>query len=100
MFSVLLGEVGILCGDSPIYSKAFIQDTNPTIYFWMVELITLILENSRFAQDCKTMSKATRHKELAMIVFSQFYCHMLSVCRASLTNVQMDKQIPQILAPY
>ena len=36
------------------------------------------------------MGKALRNKELTMIVFCQFYCHMLAVCGRALADVYGD----------
>ena len=45
----------------------------------MVEIVTLILENSCLTQYRKAMSKTTGNKELAMIVLSKFYRHMMTI---------------------
>jgi formate hydrogenlyase subunit 6/NADH:ubiquinone oxidoreductase subunit I len=52
-----------------------------SICFWSIKIIAFILENSRFTQYNKTMSKSSRHKELTVIFFTQLHCYMLSVCR-------------------
>ena len=58
----------------------------------MIELITLILEDGCFAQYSKTVSKSTRHKKLTVIVFSKFNCDVLTISRASLSNINGDIQ--------
>ena len=80
MFSILLAKVCFVGRDSPVNTKRVIKDTDTTIDLRMIELITLILENSSFAQNCKAVSKATRDKELTVVLFSQLYSHMLAVC--------------------
>ena len=73
--------------NSPIYPKCVIQNANASICFWMIELITLILEYGRFRENSKTVCKASGHKELAMIILCQFYSHMLTISGASFTNI-------------
>ena len=53
----------------------------------MVEIIALVLENRRFAQDGKSVGKALGDEELAVIVFRELDSHVLSVGRASLADV-------------
>ena len=64
MFGVFLAQKCFFRRYVPIYSKGLVNNRNTTIYFRMIEFITLILKHSCFTQYSKTMSKATRHKEL------------------------------------
>ena len=64
MFGVLITEISLFCRDAPVYAKTIIQDANATISLWMIELITLILEDCGFAKHSKTMCKSSRYKEL------------------------------------
>ena len=45
----------------------------------MIEVITLVLEDGGLGEDGEAVGKTLRNEELAMIVFSQFYSHMLAV---------------------
>ena len=74
----------------PINSKAIIKDRDASIGFWMIEVITLILEDSCFRENGETMSKALWNEELAMIIFCQFYSHMLAVSRGAFTNINCN----------
>ena len=64
MFGVLIAEIGLFCRDAPINAKAIIKDTDATICLWMVKLVTLVLKNSCFRKNSKTMCETTRDKEL------------------------------------
>ena len=39
------------------------------------------------------MSKALRDEELTMIVFCQFYCHMLAISRGAFTKIYCKHSI-------
>lgn len=46
----------------------------------MVEVVTLILENSCFAKYGEAMREAARYEELSVIVFSKLHSNVLAVC--------------------
>ena len=71
--------------DFPINTEAIIKDRDTSIGFQMIEVITLVLEDGGLGENCETMGKALRNEELAMIVFCQFYSHMLAISRGSST---------------
>ena len=48
----------------PIYAKAVVQDADTTIGFWVIEVITLILEDGSLGEDGKAVGKALRDEEL------------------------------------
>ncbi len=48
MLRILLCEIGMLCRNLPINTKAIIKDRNTSISLWMIELIALVLENCGF----------------------------------------------------
>ena len=87
MFRIFLREISMLCRDFPINTEGIIKDANATICLWVIEVITLVLENGCFRENCETMGKALRNEELAMIVFCQFYCHMLAISRRAIADV-------------
>ena len=64
----------MFCWDFPIDTEGIIEDTDATICLWMIEVITLVLEDGSLRKDCETMGKALWNEELDMIVFGQFYC--------------------------
>ena len=53
----------------------------------MVEVVTLILENSSFAKNCEAVCEAARHEELSVIVFCEFHSDVLAVCRRAFADV-------------
>ena len=70
--------------DFPINTEGIIKDRDTSTSLWMVEVITLVLED--FRENSETMSKALWNEELTMIIFCQFYSHMLAVSRGAFTN--------------
>ena len=44
------------------------QDADTSICLWMIEAITLVLEDSSFRENSETMSKALGDEELDMII--------------------------------
>ena len=81
MLCIFLREICVLCWDFPINTESVIENRNTSISFWMIEVITLVLEDCCFRKDGEAMSKALWNEELAMIVFCQLYCHMLAISR-------------------
>ena len=77
----------MFCWDFPINTEGFIKDADSTISLWMVEVITLVLEDGSLGEDGEAMSKSLWNEELAMIVFCQLYCHMLAISRGALANI-------------
>ena len=45
MLGIFLREIGMLCWDFPINAKDIIVDRDATISLWMIEVITLVLED-------------------------------------------------------
>ena len=48
MLRIFLGEIGMLGWDFPIDTEGVIEDTDASIGLWMIEVITLVLEDCRF----------------------------------------------------
>ena len=48
MLRIFLGEIGMFCWDFPINTEGIIENTDATIGFWMIEVITLVLEDGCF----------------------------------------------------
>ena len=65
--------------DFPINTEAIIKDRDTSIGFRMIEVITLVLEDGGLGEDGEAVGKALWDEELAMIVFCQFYSHMLAI---------------------
>ena len=64
MFGILLAQDGFFYGNPPVDAQTFIQDADSPVRFGMVEIIALVLENRRFAQDGKSVGKALGDEEL------------------------------------
>ena len=90
----------MLCWDFPIDTKAIIEDADAAICLWMIELITLVLEHRCLRENGETMGKALWDEELAMIVFCQFYSHMLTVSRRAFTNIHSYIKYSTFYAAY
>ena len=52
----------------PVYSYAFIQDTDSTIGLWSIIVVTFVLKYSYLTQYGKTMGKTFGNEELQMII--------------------------------
>ena len=48
MLRIFLREIGMFCWDLPIDTEGFIEDRDTSICLWMIEVITLVLEDSCF----------------------------------------------------
>ena len=46
------------------------------------------------------MSETAWNKKLTVIVFCQFHCHMLSVCRATFTNIHSNIEYSALHTAY
>ena len=79
MLRIFLGEIGMFCWDFPIDTEGIIKNANATISLWVIEVITLVLEDGCFRKNSESMGKALWNEELTMIVFCQFYSHMLAI---------------------
>ena len=90
MLRILLWEISMFCWDFPIDTESVIEDADSSIGLWMIEVITLILEDGCFWEDCKTMGKALWNEELNMVIFCQLYCHMLAIGWRAFTNIYCD----------
>lgn len=48
MLCIFLREISMLCRDFPIDAEGIIKDRNTSICLWVVEVITLVLEDGCF----------------------------------------------------
>ena len=48
MLRIFFGEIGMFCWDFPINTEGVIENTDAAIGFWMIEVITLVLEDCCF----------------------------------------------------
>ena len=69
----------MFCWDLPINTEGIVENADATIGFWVIKVITLVLEDGGLGEDGKTMGKALRDEELTMIVLCQLYCYMLAI---------------------
>ena len=80
----------MFCWDFPIDTKGIIEDADTSISLWMIEVITLVLEDGCFLENCEAIGKAHRDEELDMIVFCQLYSHMLAIGWRTLADIYCD----------
>lgn len=90
----------MLCWNPPIDTESVVEDADASICFWMIEVITLVLEDGCFRENCETMGKALWYEELDMIVFCQLYCHMLAISRGALANIYCYIEYSAFYAAY
>ena len=57
--------------DLPIDTEGVVEDADASIGFWMIEVITLVLEDGGLGEDGEAVSKTLRNEELTMIVLCQ-----------------------------
>ena len=77
----------MFCWNPPIDTESVVEDADASICLWVIKVITLVLENCSFRENSEAMSKSLWYEELAMIVFCQFYCHVLAISRGALANI-------------
>ena len=87
MLRILLTQDSFFGRNPPVKTQGFIQNADTSIRFRVVEIVTFILEDGCPAQHGKSVGKALRNEELAVVVFGQFHGHVLSVSRASFADV-------------
>ena len=87
MLRVFLREISMLCRNLPINTEGIIEDTDASIGLWMIEVITLVLEDGGLGEDGEAVGKALRDEELAMIIFCQLYSHVLAISRGTLADI-------------
>ena len=73
--------------DFPINTESVIEDADASICLWMIEVITLVLEDGGLGEDGEAMGKALWDEELNMIVFCQFYSYMLAISRVAFADI-------------
>ena len=60
--SILFTQNSLSVVNKPVNAQRNVQNADTTVSFRMT-IITFILEDSRFTQDCKAMSKSLRNEE-------------------------------------
>ena len=69
MLRIFLTQYRFISRYFPVYSYAFIQDTDSTVGLWSIIVVTFVLKYSHFTQYGKTMGKTFGNEELQMIIF-------------------------------
>ncbi len=90
MFRIFFRKQSMFSRYYPINSKGIIYDADTSISLRMIELITFILEYSSLAEHSKTMSKATGHEELAVVVLGEQTGDVLTKGGAAVADVDGD----------
>lgn len=87
MLGILFAQDSLLRRNSPVNTQRIVQNADASVCFRVIEIVALVLEDSRFTQYGKAVRKTPRHKKLAMVFFRQFHSYMLSVSRTSFADV-------------
>ena len=83
VLEVLVGQNGLVGGDSPVDSQALVENAYAAVGFGMVELVTFVLEDGALAQHCEAVRKAFGDEELPVVVFRELHRDALSVSGAA-----------------
>ena len=89
MFCIFLREDSMFGWYLPINTESVIKDVDTSISLWMIEVITLVLEDGGLGENGEAVGKALRNEELAMVIFCQLYCYMLAISRGTFTNFRI-----------
>ncbi len=84
---VLFAQDSLLAGDSPIDAQTLVEDGDASLGLRSIEVVALVLEDSRLAQHAEPMSKSLRNEKLTMILARELNSYMLTVRRAALTDI-------------
>ena len=79
MLLVLGGEFYICGRDGPFYPYLRVVPRNGSFGFGMVEVVALVLEDCRLAEDGKAVGETFGHEELAVVVFGEFTAYVFAV---------------------
>ncbi len=86
--------VGIFFGEDsfgwiyhPINTKTRVEYGDSPVRFGAVVVVAFVLEDGGVTEDGKAVGETSWDEELAVIVFGQFYCYVLAVCRGAFTGV-------------
>lgn len=77
----------MFCWNFPVNAERIVKNGYASVCFRMVEVVTLILENSSFAKYGEAMREATRYEELSVIVLCEFHSNVFAVCGRSFADV-------------
>ena len=87
MFRVFFRKKGLVCRYAPVDSEVRVVPCDGTLALRRIVVVAFVLEHSVFREDCKTVGESAGNKELTVVVFSEFHCHMLSVGRRAFPDV-------------
>ena len=48
----------MFCWDFPIDTESIVEDADASISLWVIEVITLVLEDGFFRENCEAMAKS------------------------------------------
>lgn len=100
MLRILFTQDSLIRWNPPVNTQAFIQDTDATVRFRMIEVVTFVLEDGRLAQYRESVGKSLWNEKLPVIIFCQFHSHMLSVGGASLADIHRYIQYRSLHAAH
>ena len=96
LLEVLVAEDGLLHRDLPVDAQLFVHKLNAGIGLGVVEVVALVLKNSDIAEHGKAMGKTTGNEELAVIVLTELYSHMLTIGGRPLADVDSNIKHPAL----
>lgn len=62
MLGVFFAQDSLFRRDTPVDAQRIIQDADTAVRFRMIEVVALVLEDSRFTQYGEAVCKTARHK--------------------------------------
>ena len=90
----------MFCWDLPINTEGIVENADATIGFWVIKVITLVLEDGGLGEDGEAVGKALRNEELTMIVLGQLYRYMLAIRWRTLADIYSYIKYSTLYAAY
>ncbi len=84
---VFLGEDTLLCRHLPVNVQFGVAEEQSTIRLRMVEVVALVGEDGRLAEDGEAVGKASWYEELTMVVRGEFNGIPLAVSGAAVAQI-------------
>ena len=88
------------CGYAPVYVQTCVKYIYASIDFGVIKVVAFILEHSHITEHSKSVGETLWNEKLTVVVFTQFYCHMLSVSRRASAYVNCYIEHHTSHAPY
>ena len=89
---ILFAQNGFVLRDFPVDAQTFIQDRDAVVGLRGIEIVALILKDSRLAQDRESMSESLWDEELKMILLRKLNRHVLTIRGAAFADIHRHVQ--------